>query len=143
MPVLVGEFDAEVLHSGAYSWFEAGYLAYEPEDAKLFAKLQASAKRLSALVFLGTWCGDTHDHLPAFLKLLDQARVPRERVRLIGLDRDKKWKGLPEQHGIERLPTFLIYAEPTKEIGRIVETPKVSMLADLVQLVEAFEKNST
>jgi DNA integrity scanning protein DisA with diadenylate cyclase activity len=56
-------------------------------------------------------------------------------VKLIGLDH-KKLAGVAdiENLQIEKVPTLIVF-EGKKEIGRIVETPEVSIEADLLKIL--------
>jgi len=55
--------------------------------------------------------------------------------KLFGLDRSKRdADGLAEKYQIEFVPTFVVLQDD-EEIGRIVETPIVSIEQDLVEIL--------
>jgi thiol-disulfide isomerase/thioredoxin len=92
---------------------------------------------LEILVFLGTWCGDSRREVPIFLKTAKAAGLKATSWKLYGVDVAKKMEGgLIEQYQIKRVPTFIVLRDG-KEIGRIVEYTKVSMEADLIEVLKA------
>jgi thiol-disulfide isomerase/thioredoxin len=87
------------------------------------------------LVFLGTWCGDSKREVSLFLKIVDAAGIPMDRITFQALDRKKTSPdGLEVRYGIERVPTFVFLKKET-EIGRIVETPKTTMEGDILAIL--------
>jgi thiol-disulfide isomerase/thioredoxin len=88
-------------------------------------------------VFLATWCGDCKRELPRLLHVLASAGWPDERLRLVGVDWDKRDPdGLVETWCVERVPTLII-AREGREIGRLVERPRQSLEQDLAALLGA------
>jgi thiol-disulfide isomerase/thioredoxin len=89
------------------------------------------------LVFLGTWCGDSKREVPRFLKIVDAAGIPADRITLLALDRKKTSpEGMEVRYGIERVPTFIFLKKET-EIGRIVETPQTTLEGDILTILAA------
>jgi hypothetical protein len=88
-------------------------------------------------VVLGLWCPDSRNNVPAFLRLADAfgTSVP---IRYFNVPkkptRDVKYYF--EEWKVERVPTFIFYRDG-KEIGRIVENPKIGMLEDILDVVMA------
>ena len=85
---------------------------------------------------LATWCGDSKDQVPRFFKIMDEISNSKIDVsEIICLDRNKTAPDFDnEKYKIEKVPTFIIYPGE-KEIGRIVETPKISLEEDLLQII--------
>ena len=107
---------------------------YSP-DASLVKAIQENAGDVKVLLFLGTWCGDSKREVPHFFKLMDQAGIAESQVEIIALDRSKKdAEGLTEQWQIEYVPTF-IFIKDGVEVGRIVETPKDSLEANIAAIL--------
>ena len=103
--------------------------------APFIPMLKAVADSVETLVFLGTWCPDSKRHVPHFLKVADSAGIPASRIKLYAVDRTKKSDdGLSEHYGIERIPTF-IFLKQGKEVGRIVEVPRLSMEEDMLAIL--------
>jgi len=87
-------------------------------------------------VFFGTWCHDSQREVPKLLKMLSYNK--NISVNLIALDYQKSDPlGLAKDKEIKFTPTIIIY-QKNKEIGRIIERPKHSLIID----IEAFVNNS-
>jgi thiol-disulfide isomerase/thioredoxin len=103
---------------------------YSP-DANLVKSIQGKTGDVKVLLFLGTWCPDSKREVPRFFKLMDQTGIPESQVEIIALDRTKKDKeGLTAKWDIQYVPTFII-VRGDKELGRIVETPQISLEANI------------
>ena len=135
----IGGFAAEevtrdkILSTGK-EWQEK-YDQYQPEAdmvEALKAKLTADTK---IDVYLGLWCSDSRNNVPPFIKILDRlgSAVP---VRYLDVPRKagKEVKYFVEELRVERVPTFIL-DRGGKEIGRIVENPKLGLLEDLMEIV--------
>ena len=86
-------------------------------------------------IVLGTWCIDSRREVPRFVKILDFIEFPSDKILFINVDEEKK--GLSDEvQGLEInfVPTFIVY-ENGKEIGRIIETPFMSLEEDLINIV--------
>ncbi|HET8858883.1 hypothetical protein [Marivirga sp.] len=89
-------------------------------------------------VYLGTWCGDSQEWVPQFVKLWDELGLNRAQLKFIGLyGSGENYKQGPnrEEKGlnIHRVPTF-IFKEEGKEYARIVESPSTDLLTDVAQI---------
>jgi thiol-disulfide isomerase/thioredoxin len=116
------------------SW-QALAASYEP-DPEDVAKLQRVDREVRIDVFFGTWCADSMAHVSAFFKILDLADNPCLEPRYVAIPEDKT-KRAPYFEGrmdITKLPTFIVFVDG-QEAGRIVETPKKSVEADLVRIL--------
>ncbi len=139
-PILVGSVTRAELKAPPYSeWFEAQYARYQP-DAASVERLRPLLGSVSIEAYFATWCGDSRRQVPRLVRLLDLAAFDDRRLGLIGLsDRAMEFKqapGHPEaKRYIHRTPTMVIVREG-REIGRIVETPVVSLEADLLAILE-------
>jgi thiol-disulfide isomerase/thioredoxin len=121
--------------SGRYSWFDDTRQKYVPDDSVVNA-LQPYSRQLNFVVVMGTWCPDSHKHVPAFYTLMDALHVGDKHIELIGVDREKRSSTVDVAPlRIEHVPTFIVFYKG-KEIGRIVEAPKVSLEHDLLQLLQ-------
>lgn len=114
----------------AAGWEKLKAEEYTP-DASFVKAIQGKTGEVKVLLFLGTWCGDSKREVPRFFKLMDQAGITESQVEMIALDRSKKdAEGLTEKWGIKYVPTF-IFIKDGIELGRIVETPKDSLEANI------------
>ncbi|NOX36564.1 MAG: hypothetical protein GXO78_03425 [Calditrichaeota bacterium] len=123
---------ADILH-----YFPDWNTVYEEAEVPtdLVQKIQAINRPLTIRIFLGTWCGDSRDGVPPFMKILERAQNAHLRVELIGVDRQKlDPDGLAIDYHIERVPTFIIL-ENGSEIGRMVEFPEKTFAEDLLDLL--------
>jgi hypothetical protein len=99
-------------------------------------RLDSLTSGLYITIVLATWCGDSKEQLPRFFRILDDIGFPTERVSLICVDGRKQCDTpdvLPLH--IERVPTFIFY-KGCREIGRIIETPVVTLEADFLAIIE-------
>jgi hypothetical protein len=99
--------------------------------------IRKAGSKVETKVFLGTWCSDSRRELPRFLKVIDLAGASLGPVSLFALDRNKKSPGGEEiPFHVELVPTF-VFLRDGKEIGRIVESPRTSMEADMLSIFAA------
>ena len=138
-PILVGSVTRAELKAPPYSeWFDGQYTRYQPDPASV-EKLRPALAGVFIEAYFGTWCGDSRRQIPRLARLLDLAGVDEPRLSLIGLsDRPMEFKqapGRPEaKRYVHRTPTIVVVREG-REIGRIVETPALSLEADLLAIV--------
>jgi hypothetical protein len=134
--ILVGNCSREGLMGCAFSnSYNEEYPVYKPNDTTI-ASLKNKIKGIRCVIVLGTWCGDSKEQVPRFLKILDILGTTFDDLKIICVDRDKKApdmdvKGL---YLIEKVPTFIFY-KGDKEIGRIIETPSISLEKDLLAIL--------
>ncbi len=105
-------------------------------DAELIVTLRNQAPETRIEVYLGLWCSDSRDHVPVFLKILDAMDAPGLAVDLFEVGRKTApgQKYYVEEKAVERVPTFIFYSGG-EEKGRIVETPRLSILEDMLAIL--------
>jgi thiol-disulfide isomerase/thioredoxin len=131
--IYVGKVDRSLFEKADLSWFKEEYQRYTPQST-ILDSIRGRTDSLNAIVFLGTWCGDTHRELPRFLKIIETENIPIRILELHALNRKKQsGDALPVVFGIRYVPTF-IFIKNGKEIGRIVEMPKKSLEEDMVEM---------
>lgn len=138
-PMLRGLCTSEVLKSDtSFSWwFESEYENYVPNDSVIRYII---LKDVQISIVMGTWCGDTRKQLPRFIKLLDQLEFDKNNLTMYAVDRKKKAEGIDiDYFVIERVPTFIFYKN-NFELGRIIETPNVSLEGDMMNILSDMEK---
>ena len=123
--LLFGEFGDSYVHE---------YQEYVPVK-KLVKKIKKHQTDYNIVLVLATWCHDSKEQVPRFYRILDDARLSDDLLTVICVDGNKTC-GDPsiEQFGIARVPTFIFYREG-EEIGRIIETPKVSLEEDMWNII--------
>lgn len=130
--IVTGNTDRAALANPQYPWFEENYRGYTSDQGAV-AVIRQKKEGVSALIFLGTWCGDSRREVPRFYKVVDMAEFSD--VRIVGLDRKKKSPdGTESGYHIERVPTFIFFKND-KEIGRIVETPTTTLEEDISRIL--------
>ncbi len=132
-PIEKGWIDRSVLQGPPHQEFKAGYDSATVQ-APMITMLRSLDKGISTIVFLGTWCPDSRRNVPHFLKVVDEAGVPPDSIKLYCVDRTKKSDdGMTATYNIQRVPTF-IFLKGGKEIGRIIESPELSIEQDMVKI---------
>ncbi len=122
---------------GFKTWFEKGYSEYQPKT-EIVNKLKNISlyNNVTIHIIFGTWCGDSRRELPRFYKLVDEASIPENIIRLTAVDtkkssQDKSIEGIK----FTRIPTFIFYRNG-KEIGRIVESTENSLEEDMLNILK-------
>jgi thiol-disulfide isomerase/thioredoxin len=109
-----------------YKWYSSNKQGYTP-NAEAVSALKQGKDSLQLLVFMGTWCGDSHFIIPKFYSLVDAAGFSQDRITLIGVDRQKKTiSHLTEALDVRNVPTIIVLKNG-KELGRVVEYGKYGM----------------
>jgi hypothetical protein len=137
--ILLGHCTKQRLTQEPFStWFTKNYDEYtvDTATAEKFRTLLADKQ---IRIFMGTWCGDSRREVPRMFKILDYCGVSAARIELIMLNNaDSFYKQDPahDERGmnIHRVPD-LILIDHKKEIGRIVESPVVSIENDLLKIL--------
>jgi thiol-disulfide isomerase/thioredoxin len=105
-----------LLADTSFKWYAANLKGYNPNKGGL-----------ELLVFMGTWCEDSHVIIPKFYSLLEAAAFSKDKVTLIGVDRSKvTLSHLAEALNIKSVPTIIILKNG-KELGRVVEYGKYGL----------------
>lgn len=122
-----------------FHWLPAGMDGYTP-DAAATAYVKQHIQDYALLIFIGTWCGDSREHLPHLFRTLRDANIQYENLMMIGMDREKttisrQAKRLVRKYKVELLPTFILIDKDGREAGRITEAPGKSVEADLAAIM--------
>ncbi|MFA5011618.1 MAG: thioredoxin family protein [Ignavibacteria bacterium] len=133
-PMLVGSITRTLLTEGAFGeWFNKSYDIHKLDQRSL-DKVNRDFLNLNITIILGTWCGDSKEFVPPFLKILDTLNFPESNLRLICVDRQRQ--GIADEVkdlDIKLVPTFIFYKDGT-EIGRIIESPKLGLEKDFLKI---------
>lgn len=144
-PLLLGTVDADAILAAFPDWPED--LGDWQPDTTAVAGLRQVASSTDILCVLGTWCGDSQREVPRFWRLLETTANPNLRFTMVAVGRaadtaaDQALAGLGlgadyrADHSIEKVPTF-IFSQEGREIGRIIETPAISLEADALAILE-------
>jgi len=133
-----GEFPVDYLKEDTTfsTWFNESYDVLELSKNDFDWVKNLKDKEVD--IYLGTWCGDSQEWVPQFLKLWDELGLSRDQLKftaLYGSGDDYKQGPNGEEKGlnIHRVPTF-IFKEEGKEYARIVESPNTDILTDVAQI---------
>ncbi len=139
---LKGIISREVLQSDtSFKWYAENLKGYGP-NALALEELKKNKDSVQLLVFMGTWCEDSHNIIPKFYSLLDAAGFPQDRVTLIGVDREKKTLShLAEALNVKNVPTIIVMKNG-KEAGRVVEFGKYGLFdKELGEIINSVNKH--
>jgi hypothetical protein len=110
------------------------YPIYKP-DRQVISKLKQRKSGLGVIIVLGTWCSDSQEQVPKFLKVWDKVYFLGSDLTMICVNREKKGDTVDiTRYDIQRVPTF-IFTRNGKEIGRIIETPTRTLEEDMLLIV--------
>lgn len=137
-PQLLGICTRAALLQPPYnSWFVKNYDDYTLDSATANRlRISLTGRRLT--IFMGTWCGDSRREVPRIYKILDYCGIDSSAVQLIMVSAaDSAYKQSPghEERGrdIFRVPDFIVQ-DQDRELGRIIESPVISLEKDLLLL---------
>jgi hypothetical protein len=138
-PILLGKCTRAGLSKPPYnSWFEKNFSDYTV-DSSTADLLRAKLTGRELRIFMGTWCGDSRREVPRIFKILDYCGVAPSSIQLIMVnDSDSAYKQSPshEEEGLNifRVPDLLVF-NGDFELGRIVESPHISLEKDLLAIL--------
>lgn len=125
---------ADLNNEPSFTWLKSGYDEYTP-DATQLTYLRTNLPKYKMVVFMGTWCDDSHYLIPKLEKVLQLAGYPMQQYTMYGADREKKTRrGEHEKYGITLVPTIILF-DNGHEIGRITESVSNSIEADLADII--------
>jgi thiol-disulfide isomerase/thioredoxin len=139
--VLKGIISRDILQTDtAFSWYADNLKGYKAYPAALEG-LQKNKDSIQLLVFMGTWCDDSHFIIPKFYTLADEAQVAPDHITLVAVDRQKKTLGhLSEAMHITNVPTIIVMQDG-KELGRVIEYGKTGLFdMDLGEILKSAKK---
>jgi len=129
----------DLLKEPSFSWMGKGAEDYMP-DKETIAYLEKELSDYEVIVFLGTWCEDSHRLIPRLYKTLQAANYPMRRYSLYGVDRAKAAKYVENKlYKIEWVPTIILFKK-NNEVGRIVESAKKSIEEDIADIIKHDKK---
>ena len=134
--ILIGLCNKQGLLQAPFSdWYTPEFNRYSP-DAKILGELKKYAGKWRVNIVFGTWCSDSQREVPRFFKIAESVGLSSDDIKIIAVD-SQKTGGDADISGlkIEKVPTFIFFVNE-KEIGRIIETPKVNLETDLLNLLK-------
>lgn len=133
--MLIGLCDRNAFHDTSFvSWFNDEYEKYAV-DTSTINLIAEEIQVLKMKIVLGTWCSDSREQIPRLFKILDHIKYSENNIQMFCVDRKKKAGEYDvDDLRIELVPTIIIYKD-SEEIGRIIETPKMSLEEDMVDII--------
>ncbi|MBT8218367.1 MAG: tetratricopeptide repeat protein [Bacteroidia bacterium] len=134
---LCGPVEIEDLEQEPYAeWFQSNYKSYKMDQST--SSWVEDLKNVDVKIFMGTWCSDSQQWVPAFVRLWDELGLDRGQLQVITVyDTEENRKQSPGGEemglGIHRVPTF-IFERDAKELGRITEYPYTDLETDVKQI---------
>lgn len=117
-------------------WFKPEFKAYEIDPNILSELKKKNLSGFKMILVIGTWCHDSHIQVPRMLKLLEELKFPMSSLEIFAMDTYKKAPNIDiKAIGVKRVPTLIVY-KAEKEIGRIIERPKISLEKDLLEILK-------
>lgn len=93
------------------------------------------------IVFMGTWCEDSHRDIPRLMKILEEVGFPESKLTIIAVNRKKESPtGDESLYNIQKVPTIIL-KRYGKEAGRIIEMPTSGYIER--DMVEILKKNDS
>tara|TARA_B100001059_G_scaffold161760_1_gene161359 strand:- start:128 stop:562 length:435 start_codon:yes stop_codon:yes gene_type:complete len=126
-----GNIEVEELFS-KFSVFKVGYDDYVPSEVK-----ELKDDNVKVVIFFGTWCHDSKREIPKALKIFNDIGINDKNIELIAVGLDKKEHlGRASKLNLVYTPT-LIFFRGSKEIGRIIEKPVISLEKDIELIISS------
>jgi len=136
--MLLGTQTKDQLLKSPYSdWYSDEYENYQIDEAALSGLRKEKLNSYNLVLFLGTWCEDSHREVPRLMKILDVLKFSEQKLTIIAVNRKKEAPGGEEGlYNIQNVPTIIV-KKYGKEIGRIIEYPKSGFLEkDLLEILQ-------
>ena len=107
---------------------------------KIGSTASINLEEVTFKIFIGSWCSDSQREVPRLYKIYDFLDIDENKLQFIALDNHPdRYKQSPQQEeegwNIEYVPTIIILKNGS-EIGRIVESPMVSLEEDIKAILE-------
>jgi hypothetical protein len=118
-------------------WYTKEFNEYQM-DQKAVAELKKNKiTAYDLVVFMGTWCEDSHRDFPRLMKILEEVKYPDSRLTIIAVNRKKESpNGEESKYNVSKVPTIIVQ-KYGKEIGRIIEMPTTGYIErDLVEILK-------
>jgi thiol-disulfide isomerase/thioredoxin len=137
MPMLIGLCTREAFKDSSFSWWWMSEYDLYKVDSTLLDTIKNGLQDVNIKLVMGTWCSDSRREVPRFFKILDAVNYLSDKVKIICVDEDKHTED-DELAGlkIDRVPTFIFYKNGN-ELGRIVESPEVTLEKDMVKILKS------
>jgi len=135
--ILIGYSNIEGLKKIPFQeWFENEYTNYQP-DIEVLNRIdkESFTKNTNITLVMGNWCSDSQQQVPRLVKILESIDYPVNSIKIINVDTQKNANGTGvNQLDIIKIPTIIL-SRKNLEIGRIIESPEISLEKDLLKIL--------
>lgn len=123
-------------------WYQKEFNEYALDQKAVNELRKDKFNSYNLIVFMGTWCEDSHRDFPRLMKILDELKYPDSRLTIIAVNRKKESPtGDEVKYNIQKVPTIIV-EKYGKEIGRIIEMPTTGYIErDLVEILKKDDRS--
>lgn len=118
-------------------WYTKEFNEYQIDEKAISELRKNKITSYDLIVFIGTWCEDSHRDFPRLMKILEEVKYPDSRLTIIAVNRKKESpNGEESKYNVSKVPTIIVQ-KYGKEIGRIIEMPTTGYIErDLVEILK-------
>ncbi len=118
-------------------WYTKEFNEYALDQKAIGELKKNKINSHNLIVFIGTWCEDSHRDFPRLMKILEEVNFPESRLTIIAVNRKKESPtGDESKYNVQKVPTIIV-EKYGKEIGRIIEMPTTGYIErDLVEILK-------
>ena len=118
-------------------WYTKEFNEYQMDQKAVSELKKNKITSYDLVVFMGTWCEDSHRDFPRLMKILEEVKYPDSRLTIIAVNRKKESpNGEESKYNVSKVPTIIVQ-KYGKEIGRIIEMPTTGYVErDLVDILK-------
>jgi thiol-disulfide isomerase/thioredoxin len=139
--LLGNQLKEQFLKAPYADWYTKEHDEYTIDQKAISELKKAKINTYSIMVFMGTWCEDSHRDFPRLMKILEELKYPDNKLTIIAVNRKKESpSGEESLYNIQKVPTIIVQ-KYGKEIGRIIEMPTTGYIER--DLVEILKKDDT
>ncbi|WP_294234913.1 thioredoxin family protein [uncultured Chryseobacterium sp.] len=118
-------------------WYTKEHDEYAMDQKAVGELKKRKINSYNIVVFIGTWCEDSHRDFPRLMKILEEVNYPEGKMKIIAVNRKKESpNGEESLYNVQKVPTIIVQ-KYGKEIGRIIEMPTTGYIErDLVEILK-------
>ncbi|SHE38316.1 TlpA family protein disulfide reductase [Chryseobacterium takakiae] len=135
--LLGNQLKSKFLEAPYADWYVKEHDEYALDQKAISELKKAKINSYNMIVFMGTWCEDSHRDFPRLMKILEDVKYPESRLTIIAVNRKKESPtGDEATYNVQKVPTIIV-ERYGKEIGRIIEMPTTGYIErDLVEILK-------
>ncbi|WP_374462011.1 TlpA family protein disulfide reductase [Chryseobacterium taeanense] len=139
--LLGNQLKEKFLEAPYADWYVKEHDEYALDQKAISELRKHKINSYNIVVFMGTWCEDSHRDFPRLMKILEEVKYPESKLTIIAVNRKKESPtGDEARYNIQKVPTIIL-ERYGKEAGRIIEMPTTGYIER--DLVEILKKDDT